>query len=139
MRTRITAAGTVVLMLAIAGCDTTPKPDPAAGQVTAQLIVDRLSDLYPLPGPRDNTDSCNTGKEHPNDCLQLISTDPVSVYELKTETAAAHWTKQMGRAGKNKAVQAGRFMLLWKADYPSDPDAVAEMTEKAQTLARIDK
>jgi hypothetical protein len=31
---------------------------PARQDVTAQRVVNRLSDLYPLPNPRDNTHSC---------------------------------------------------------------------------------
>ncbi|MFD7429040.1 hypothetical protein ACFV6Z_18635 [Streptomyces sp. NPDC059818] len=134
MRTRtatIVTAGLLLTTLTACGNSSDDKP---AG-LTAQGMVDQLGDLYPLPNPRDNTSGCDTGKNHPNDCEQLITTDPVSVYELKTPEAAANWAKQMDGKAKNKAVQAGRFMLLWKAAYPSDQDAVAEMTAKAKELS----
>lgn len=125
------AALAAAALLTLAGCSSEPEP-----AFNAQAMVDELGNLYPLPHPRDNTSACQgDDADHAHACLQLISTDPVSVYELKTKKAAAHWTKLMSRAGNNKPVQAGRFMLLWKADYPSHPDAVAEMTRKAKTLA----
>lgn len=114
-----------------------PPDKPAA--LTAQGMVDQLGDLYPLPNGRDNTGSCDTGKDHPNDCRQLITTDPVSVYELKTDKAAAHWTKAMDGVNDNKAEQAGRFTLVWKAEYPSDQDAMDKMTAKAKQLAAAEK
>jgi hypothetical protein len=134
MRTRTTAIVTAGLLAAtLTACSSSDDSKPAG--LTAQSMVDQLGDLYPLPHPRDNTSGCDTGKNHPNDCRQLITTDPVSVYELRTPEAAANWAKGMDGKAKNKAVQAGRFMLLWKAAYPSDQDAVDEMTTKAKELA----
>ncbi|MFE1329745.1 hypothetical protein [Streptomyces microflavus] len=133
MRTRTTAAAITgaALLLALAACSSEPD-DPG---LTAETMVDQLSDLYPLPNARDNTSSCNDGKGHKDSCKQLITTDPVSVYELSSEASAKKWTKQMDGVNKNAAVQAGRFMLVWKAEYPSDQDAVDEMTAKAQKIA----
>lgn len=138
MRTRITAAGltAAAALLTLTACGS--EPEKPVG-LTAQSMVDQLRDLYPLPNDRDNTDFCNDGKGHKDSCKQLITTDPVSVYELPTTASAAKWTKQMDGVNDNKAVQAGRFMLIWKADYPSHKDAVAEMTKRAQELAAAEK
>jgi hypothetical protein len=138
MRIR-TITATALLALALTACGSGSSDDDKASSLTAQSMVDQLAELYPLPHPRDNTGSCNTDDSNANSCKQLITTDPVSVYELKTEQAAAHWTKSMNGINKNKAVQAGRFMLLWKAAYPSDQDAVDEMTAKAKELAAAEK
>lgn len=138
MRIRTAATATLIALAVLTACGSSD--EDAEPGLTAQTMVDQVSELYPLPHPRDNTGSCNQDEgKHPNSCKQLITTDPVSVYELKTEQAAAHWTKTMDGINKNHAVQAGRFMLLWKADYPSDEDAVAEMTKKAQELAAAEK
>lgn len=132
-RTTTTITAAALLLAALTACGGSSDDKPAG--LTAQGMVDKLSDLYPLPNPRDNTDFCNNGKPDPNACEQMITTDPVSVYELKDEKSAAHWVKEMNGINKDKAVQAHRFMLIWKAAYPSDDDAVAEMTKKAQALA----
>lgn len=138
MRTRIAAAAVIsaALLATLTACGSS---EPAEPDLTAQSMVDQLSDLFPLPNARDNTGSCNDGKGHKDSCEQLITTDPVSVYELGTEASAAKWTKQMDGVNKNTAVQAGRFMLVWKAEYPSDQDAVDKMTAKAKELAAAEK
>ncbi|MFE9197810.1 hypothetical protein ACFYMH_17310 [Streptomyces albidoflavus] len=139
MRTRTTILGTLAGLALLTACgggdeESTAENKPSkTPSLSAQGMVDQLTDLYPLANPRDNTGSCDTGKDHPNDCRQLITTDPVSVYELKTEKAAAHWAKTMGRS--QETVQAGRFMLLWWDKHPTDKDAKAEMTAKAQEIA----
>ncbi|GFH36620.1 hypothetical protein [Streptomyces pacificus] len=138
MRTRTIPAAILTAALALTGCSSSEETTDEPG-LTAQSMVDQLSDLYPLPNPRDNTGSCNDGKGHKDSCQQLITTDPVSVYELATAESAATWTKKLDGVNDSSAVQAGRFMLVWKADYPSDEDAVAEMTAKAQDLAAKEK
>ncbi len=137
MRTRTTAAAVTgaALLLGLVACSSEPD-DPG---LTAETMVDQMSDLYPLPNARDNTGSCNDGKGHKDSCEQLITTDPVSVYELNSEASAAKWAKQLDGVNKNTAVQAGRFTLVWKAEYPSDQDAMDEMTAKAKELAAAEK
>ncbi|MFB6948909.1 hypothetical protein ACFCXP_04670 [Streptomyces niveus] len=135
MRTITAAAVTGALLFALTSCFSGGDENGPAADLTAQGMVDELTELYPLPNGRDNTGSCDTGKDHPNDCRQLITTDPVSVYELKTDEAAEHWAKQMDGVADNTAVQAGRFALVWKAEYPSDQDAVDKMTARAQEVA----
>lgn len=117
-------------------------PSTADRRLTAGELVDELSELYPLPN-RHKQPNKTTG--HKDDPVEVISTDPVIVYELKTEAAAKRWAKSMDGAGAGSddggvdARQVGRFMLSWQPDYPSDPNAVDEMTERARELVATEK
>ncbi|MDL4812846.1 hypothetical protein [Actinomadura opuntiae] len=122
------AATLAAVAITAAGCNSkdTPKAAPSSASKTqsaapksspaptARTIVTRLADLYPLPNPTDNTGACaakkgSTGKG----CVQLITTDAVSVYEFGDAATAAHWTKEMRKLGDWR--QVGRFVLAWTA------------------------
>lgn len=92
-----------------------PTQPQSAAKLTAAAVVDKLSDLYPLPNPTDNTGSCAA---KPGDkgkgCLALITTDAVSVYEFEDAAAAKRWVAEFVKI-KQDWRQAGRFALAWSA------------------------
>lgn len=138
MRTTALAA----TVLALAGCTVTPaahptptpppttsaSASPARAQPTARQIADRLSDLYPLPNPRDNTGSCR-----PAGCRQLITTDAVSVYDWKDEATAKRWA---GGLGKNVR-QIGPYVLSWMGSEQAftSKEARAKMAAEVEHMS----
>ncbi|KMS71314.1 hypothetical protein ACH49_24780 [Streptomyces leeuwenhoekii] len=139
MRIR-TAAAVVTALLALTACssssdDTTDAaPTPSASTQTApagptaKQIAATLADatgVTDLGDEQDNTGSCSNkaaGKDpSPNDCVQLITTDTVSIYEFPSETVAAHWAKTMKAQGDWR--QVGRYALAWTA---RDQDATSD-------------
>lgn len=143
-RTRImtiTAAAAVASLL-LAGCssdsdDSKAETPPATTEerqgdapLTAETVVDELSALYPLPNARDNSGSCNGADFGDDACVSLITTDPVSIYQLETPESATHWTETFG----DSAEQHGQFMLRWSDEYPLSDDARAELSERMSTL-----
>lgn len=141
-RTRTMTIAAVALLL-LAGCsggsdDSKAAETPPAeeqqqgdGPLTAETVVDELSVLYPLPNPRDNSGSCNGADFGDDACVQLITTDAVSVYQLETVESAEKWADTHG----DDAEQHGVFMLRWWPDeYPLDADAQAELSERMSTL-----
>lgn len=142
-RTRITTiAAAAVASLLLAGCGgggddskaaETPPVEEQQGDapLTAETVVDELSEIYPLPNPRDNSGSCNGADFGDDACVQLITTDAVSVYQLETVESAEKWADTHG----DDAEQHGVFMLRWWPDeYPLDADAQAELSERMSTL-----
>ncbi|MGW8846608.1 hypothetical protein ACWGNE_02395 [Streptomyces xiamenensis] len=142
-RTRMIAVTAAVGLLALVGCssdsddskaaETPPATEEQQGDapLTAETVVDELSELYPLPNARDNSGSCNGADFGDDACVQLITTDAVSVYQLETVESAKKWADTHG----DDAEQHGVFMLRWWPDeYPLDADAQAELSERMATL-----
>jgi hypothetical protein len=74
---------------------------------TASSVVEELSALYPAPNPRDNTGSCAGD----GGCVQLVTTDAVSVYQWPDEATALRF------AGDSDAVDVvGPFALSYRGD-----------------------
>ncbi|MGH8909039.1 MAG: hypothetical protein ACRD0K_21735 [Egibacteraceae bacterium] len=71
---RLLAAGALLAVLTI-GCG--PRG------LTAADVVEEINALYPTPNSRDNTHSCDDAG-----CVQLITTDTVSVYQWPDEASA---------------------------------------------------
>jgi hypothetical protein len=75
---------------ATAGAAVTSAPPVVSSQAavgpTAQQVVDAFDRAgLPVPNPRDNSGNCKT-----SGCVQLVTTDAVSVYTWPTEAAAQH-------------------------------------------------
>jgi hypothetical protein len=81
----------------------TPPPPPPG--LSAQQVVDQLGQSHPMPNPRDNTGSCYADGQG---CLQLVTTDAVSVYQWKDEGLAKRWVDSVG---KDNATRVGVFVL----------------------------
>ncbi|MFG2882198.1 hypothetical protein ACGFYV_07715 [Streptomyces sp. NPDC048297] len=81
----------------------------------AALLAEAI-DVTTLGNPTDNTTSCSekaAGREpSPSDCLQLITTDTVSIYEYASPRIAAHRVEFMATDDWR---QVGRFALAWNA------------------------
>jgi hypothetical protein len=84
-------------VVALAGCGD-------ASGLTAAEVVEELSAHYPLPNPRDNTASC-AGQ---GGCVQLITTDAVSVYQWPDEATAKRFA-----GGRLDFDQEGPFVLSY--------------------------
>lgn len=75
----------LLALLAVTGCSS---DQPASGNghppegLTATKVVAELSKLYPMSNPRDNTGNCSGSKPGDGGCVQLITTDAVSVYQF---------------------------------------------------------
>lgn len=96
-------------------------------QPTAQQIADRLAELYPLPNPRDNTNSCAP------QCRQLITTDAVSIYEWATEGQARRFAD-----GRGDVRQVGRYVLSWAGEGQAltSAEARADMVAELRRMLR---
>ncbi|MEU6279746.1 hypothetical protein [Streptomyces sp. NPDC047028] len=131
MNTRHTAAGLcTAALLALTACSTSsnstqPDKSPAShtastpAGLTAKQAAAKLADatgVTTLGNPTDNTGGCSnaTGKDATYNCVQLITTDTVSIYEFKTAPVAKHWVDSMKKVG-NDWRQVGRFALAWTA------------------------
>ncbi|MHB9849150.1 hypothetical protein ACSYGO_07905 [Streptomyces krungchingensis] len=96
-----------------------PTKAPAKpASLTAKAAAAKLADatgVTDLGNPTDNTSGCSTGKGKyaENNCVQLITTDTVSIYQFKTTAASAHWVETMKVNGDWR--QVGRFALAWTA------------------------
>lgn len=80
---------------------------------TAQQIVDALSRLYPLPNPTDNTGACAGSAGNTDGCVQLITTDSVSVYAFRTAAVSKRWVTAMKANGDWR--QIDKYALAWTA------------------------
>lgn len=106
-----------------------PLPAKTTVRLTARGLVQRLSRTYDLPRPRENTDFCREAG-----CVQLITTDTVSVSQWPTEAAAARYARVMRRTGPVEAV--GVFVLSWAGRRQVMPEQVRErMLADAQKIA----
>ncbi|NUS54786.1 MAG: hypothetical protein HOV66_07970 [Streptomycetaceae bacterium] len=89
----------------------TPPNRATAASVTAALA--RATHVTDLGNVTDDTPSCPS-QAAPDDttCIQLITTDTVSVYEFANETAAATWGTAMSLNNED-ACQIGYLTLTW--------------------------
>lgn len=86
---------------------------------TASSVVEELSALYPAPNPRDNTGSCAGD----GGCVQLVTTDAVSVYQWPDEATARRF------AGGSDAVDVvGPFALSYRG---AEQQATSEQARAA--------
>lgn len=89
--------------------------------LTAKQAAVKLADatgVTDLGNPQDNTGSCSnaTGAEAQWNCMQLITTDTVSIYQFKTDAVAKHWVDTMKGVG-NDWRQVGHFALGFSARH----------------------
>ncbi|MCT9008231.1 hypothetical protein [Streptomyces rhizosphaerihabitans] len=133
MSTRTTAVLIAAAALALTACSSpgssdepvAPKHSPtkiwvAPGTLNARQVAAKLADeigVTTLGNPTDDTASCSdkaAGKKpSPDDCLQLITTDTVSIYEFWGAGDAERWAIEMRKTGD--AMQLGRIVLAWNA------------------------
>ncbi|WP_448319244.1 hypothetical protein [Streptomyces sp. CO7] len=115
------AALSLAALTACGGGSSTPAEEakPAPKRLSAEQAAEKLADatgVTTLGEPQDNTGACSNkakGDEpHENDCVQLITTDTVSIYEFETAKVADHWAKSMKRLDF-RAV--GRFALAFNS------------------------
>lgn len=111
------AAGAALVLALVAGC--------GSGGPTAESVVDELGAVFPLPNPRDNTDSCAGD----GGCEQLVTADGVSVYQWPDEATAARHAELAG------VEHAGAFTMRVQDDYPSSGEARAAWTERFREVA----
>lgn len=83
-------------LLVLAGC--------GSSGPSAAAVVDEISALYPAPNPRDNTDSCAGD----GGCVQLVTTDAVSVSQWPDEATAIRYA-----GGRANVDQVGPFVLSY--------------------------
>jgi hypothetical protein len=75
------------------------------------------------------------GKEpHKNDCVQLIATYTVSIYEYETPAVAANWVEEMKKAGSDWR-QVDRFALAWT----SREQKYTSEERRAELVAALEK
>jgi hypothetical protein len=109
--------GILLLGAVLPGAGSSPSVAPTRAAVaspvptgwSAARVVEQLAEDFSVPNVRDNsaTATCRP------DCLALITTDAVSVYEFADTAAAARWTREMRKVGDVR--QVDRFMLSWTA------------------------
>lgn len=97
LRSRLVAAAALAVVL-LAGCGAS---GPSAADVAREL-----SALYPTPNPRDNTGFCAGD----GGCVQLITTDAVSIYQWPDEATAVRHAN--GREG-GAVDRVGPFVLSY--------------------------
>lgn len=148
MRTPTIALTLTAAALALAACtsssDTTgDKASPTASTqpagLTAQQAAAKLADatgVTDLGNPQDNTGSCSnaTGAEAQWNCMQLITTDTVSIYQFKTDAVAKHWVDTMKGIG-NDWRQAGHFAL----GFSARKQQLTSAERKAELVAALKK
>lgn len=130
------------LLGALAGCGSsseTPSTAATTAAVSAgerpgqaQVVVDAIAEKWPVPHPDDNTDACAGKEGAAGGCVQLITTDAVSVYEFADAATAKTWVTKMKVNGDWR--QAGRFALAWTArdQHLTDKAARADMVKIAK-------
>lgn len=80
----------------------------------AGWVVEELSLLHPAPNPRDESDDCDG-------CVQLVTTDAVSVYQWPDVDSAARHAHDLGEP----ADHISTFVLSYRG------------AEQAQTSAEV--
>lgn len=111
--------------LAPASPPRTPPNRATAASVTAALA--RATHVTDLGNVTDDTPSC-ASRTAPDDttCIQLITTDTVSVYEFPNETAADAWATAMSWNDED-ACRVGYLTLTWTTrDQQRTPIATRE-------------
>lgn len=102
--------------------------------LTAKTLAKQLGKRFRMPNPRDNTaQNCGALK-----CLQLITTDTVSIYEFGGGAKAKAFAKGMGGAG-GPAAQVGRFVLSWNGRRGKDLMTAKNRRAMALLTRRIGK
>jgi len=79
----------------------------SGGALTADQVHAELNGLFPAPNARDNTSACADAG-----CVQLVTSDAVSIYQWPDDATAQRWAEAMD-GDPFDARQVGPFMLLW--------------------------
>jgi hypothetical protein len=83
----------------------------SAKGLTATQIVEQLGTLYPTPNPTDNTGACAARADSTSaGCVQLVTTDSVSVYQWPDESTARRFCPSFG-----KCDVVGAYVLSYTA------------------------
>lgn len=120
IRTIRAALAAVVMAVALAGC--------GGGGLTAEQVADELNGVFPVPNPRDNTDFCEA-----SGCEQLVTTDPVSIYQWPDE-AGAQRQAQTASDMAQQVHQAGPFVLRFADDRATSDEAIAGWSQRLDQL-----
>lgn len=103
-------------------CPPDPLPTGTPGAITAQEVVDTIIAAgLPAADPRDNTDG---GVCESVQCIQLITTDDVSVYQFANPEAADKWATGLADGGYQNGLIVMRFNL--NGSDPTDPAAIPQ-------------
>lgn len=111
------------------GTDSPPRTPPqraTAASIAAALA--RATGVADLGNVTDDTPSCASRKAPGSDaaCIELITTDTVSVYEFPDESAAAEWGAAMSWNDED-ACRVGYLTLTWTTrDQHRTPAAARE-------------
>ncbi|GGU76308.1 hypothetical protein GCM10010260_05640 [Streptomyces filipinensis] len=116
---------------------TSAAPTGLAARQAAAVLAEATG-VTTLGDPTDNTTSRSgkaAGEEaSPSDCLQLITTDTVSIYEYPSPGIAAHRVEYMATEHWR---QVGRFALAWSArDQKLIDDS--HRTDLVKAIQRVD-
>ncbi|ADT97878.1 hypothetical protein Mspyr1_11960 [Mycolicibacterium gilvum Spyr1] len=104
-------------------CPPDPLPEATPGAVTARKVVDAfIASGLPATDPRDNTNNiCDSVK-----CVQLITTDDVSVYQFADEQPASRWAAGLSGTGvADDMYKRGLIVLRYNLGGSNPTDAAA--------------
>ncbi|GAA3762141.1 hypothetical protein [Salinactinospora qingdaonensis] len=110
--------------------DTELPPPPEV--LSASELVDELSELHPMDEARDATSACQSDSGSEHDCITMVKTEEMSVYEFRDVESAEHWVEQMGRTGDARRVD--RFMLYWPEGWFQSDREHDELTARAREI-----
>lgn len=121
------------------GLQPTPTAQSDAPQgLTASQVADELNKLNPTPHPRDNTGSCAARADSTSPgCVQLITTDAVSVYQWTDESQATRFCEP----GVSRCDRIGVFVLSYAGteQKATSKKARAAYADKVRQLANSSK
>ncbi|MBX7431128.1 hypothetical protein JDV09_03235 [Mycobacterium sp. Y57] len=106
-----------------------PLPQAAPGAVTAQQVVDAfIAAGLPATDPRDNTNNMCDSVSVP--CVQLITTDDVSVYQFADEEPASKWAGGLSGTAVADGGMYKRGLIVLRYNLggsnPTDPAAIPQ-------------
>ncbi|WP_103528232.1 MULTISPECIES: hypothetical protein [unclassified Streptomyces] len=133
MTRSLTVSLAVVGALALTACGTGEDTAASAGSgggMTAQTLATDLATIAEMPNPRDTTHTCSSKDLGVHACEQMITTDTLSVYQLRDSASAEHWSETL--AQRHTVATFGPFLLQWQ--YEPSPDAFAEITNRTEEL-----
>lgn len=121
-RTGLDEGGREVSLVEGSKCPPDQLPTGAPSAVSAQRVVDAIIAAgLPAADPRDNS---NGGVCDSVQCVQLITTNDVSVYQFADPDAADKWATGLADSGYRNGLIVMRFNL--NGSHPTDPAAIPQ-------------